>query len=46
MDQVRKKGMDATTNHLGEDFIGRGKEGDRAPLSDLVSVPTFGNKAD
>ena len=46
MDQVKKQGTEAVADHLGEDFVSRREEGDRAPLPDLLTVPVFGNETD
>ena len=44
MDQIEKKRADPAIAHLGEDFVGSGKEGDRALLPDLLSLSPFGEE--
>lgn len=34
VDQVQKKWPHLGTNHFGENFVGRGEEGDQMPFSD------------
>ena len=37
--------MDASADHFGEDFVGRGEEdGDGTPLPDLLLVSPFGEE--
>ena len=44
MDEVRKEWTYASTDHLGEDFVGSSKKGDRTPLPNLLSIPPFQKK--
>ena len=41
MNEVRNEWSYSNIDHLGDDFIGGGEEGDWAPLPDLLSVPSF-----
>ena len=41
MDEVGEKGTYLGANHFGKGLIGRGEEGDRLPLTNLLSIAPF-----
>ena len=46
VNEVRKEWSYLSTNHLGEDFVGCGKESNRVPLLDLLSISGFREETD
>ena len=45
MDESQEKWLYSSADHFGEDFVGDGEEGDWTPLSDLLSILPFRDKA-
>ena len=46
MNEVRKEWTYSSADHLGEDFVGNSKDGDRAPLPNLLSITPFWEEVD
>ena len=44
VNQIRRKRLYSRTDHLGKDLVSRGKEGNRLPLLDLLTVSPLGRR--